>query len=116
MAPRKLNRFLAVFYKLQPTPIFKSLARILFMYNLVHLIVATILFYLIPYILNYPPGMIEGGFETKWFGISYLSQFIITMSLVLITGNTFLILLIKNFNTFSTTDRQPIDLNSSKLL
>lgn len=103
MLSRKLNMIFTTISNLHFNSYFRKITPILITYNLVPIFLAAILFYLIPYILNYPPGMIEGSFEAKWFGISYFSQFIIIMSLILITGNTCLILLIKDFNSLYTS-------------
>ncbi len=71
---------------------------IILIYNISIILISLIFYYIIPIILNYAPGMVEQNYAEKWFGMSYLLQFIIIIALALLFGTIFLVNILKGID------------------
>lgn len=50
--------------------------------TLIFLVISSVLYFTLPYVLNYPPNSIDNNFQLKIVGIKYTNQFLILISIL----------------------------------
>ena len=73
----------------------KSTKRIIAFYLIIPIIVAIVLYNLLPTILNYPPNSIDNNFQSKIDGITYTTQFVLITIMCISVG---ILILINTYN------------------
>ncbi len=58
--------------------------KLAFANTLVFALIAVILYFTLPFVLNYPPNSIDNEFQSEIVGIKYSTQFLILISILLI--------------------------------
>ena len=58
--------------------------KLAFVNTLIFAMIAAVLYFVLPFVLNYPPNSIDNNFQMEIVGIKYTTQFIIIISILLI--------------------------------
>ena len=58
--------------------------KLAFVNTLIFAMIAAVLYFVLPFVLNYPPNSIDNNFQIEIVGIKYTTQFIIIISILLI--------------------------------
>ena len=58
--------------------------KLAFVNTLIFAMIAAVLYFVLPFVLNYPPNSIDNNFQKEIVGIKYTTQFIIIISILLI--------------------------------
>ena len=56
--------------------------KLAFVNTLIFAMIAAVLYFVLPFVLNYPPNSIDNKFQIESVGIKYTTQFIIIISIV----------------------------------
>ncbi|HBY20865.1 MAG TPA: histidine kinase [Clostridiales bacterium] len=76
----------------------KNSTKIYLIYNIINVLVGVMYYFIIPWILNYPPDSINNKFEKEFVGLSYNYQYSIILFIVILSSTIMLRVLLKNIN------------------
>ncbi len=74
-------------------------------YNLILVIMGIVLYFIIPNILNYPPGSINTKFDKEYSGITYNQQFILLISMTTLLTYVFLRLVYRKIYKWESVEK-----------
>ncbi len=80
---------------------------IIILNDLVFVVICSIFYPLYPSILSFPPGIFEGGYEVRYWGISFAQLYILTGILILIILNLFLWWLLNDIRNWQVKTSDP---------
>lgn len=76
----------------------KITTKIIMINNLLYILFGTILYPLVPYLLNYPPNSIDNEFQSVVVGMQYTDQFILLLILGILINCIFLYIFFRRLN------------------
>lgn len=89
----------------------KTSVSVMLVYSIIIIAVGFLFYPIIPIVLNYPPGTVNTQFQVEVNNLTYRSQFIIIVLLVLLLGNIYLKVILRNIDKWrlASENNTPLD-------